>query len=620
VKNLLYILSFSLVLIIFSFEAYTQTNATDLLNIDSLKKVLQTEKEDTNKVNMLNEVSEKFLSINDYKNAMRYANEALALAGKFNFKKGKADATYNVAETKGHQYYTNPNTYSELYIYYFDALKLYEELGEKKGIAKSYESIGALKYNQGNYAEALNNDYTALKFFEQSGDLQSSARVLSNISYTYYNQDNISEALKNCFLCLKLYEGLKDTIHVATTNMDIGRIYLKQGYYDKALQKQLDALKTFKEKKVSKHIPFSYEYIGNIYEKQGELALLSGDKITAENKFSDALKNYFYALNIWKEINYKDALAQLYGMIGDLYVNMKSFETAREYFENSLQLSSAIRYNEQIRDSYYSLSKLDSLQGNYKQAYEHYKMYILHRDSLVNDEITKKSLHSKLQYDFDKKAAVAKAEQEKKDADAQRTRNLQYFIIAIFVLLAIFLYWNNRQKQRAKLKIEKAYSELKSTQAQLIQSEKMASLGELTAGIAHEIQNPLNFVNNFSEVNTELIDDMEMEMNKGNINDAKAIAKDIKENEQKINHHGKRADAIVKGMLQHSRSSNGVKQSININALADEYLRLAYHGLRAKDKSFNTTVKTDFDNTIGNINIIPQDIGRVLLNLYNNAF
>ena len=161
---------------------------------------------------------------------------------------------------------------------------------------------------------------------------------------------------------------------------------------------------------------------------------------------------------------------------------------------------------------------------------------------------------------------------------------------------------------------------LKATQSQLIQSEKMASLGELTAGIAHEIQNPLNFVNNFSDVNTELIDEMKQEIEKGNFDEVKNIANDIADNEQKINYHGKRADAIVKGMLQHSRSSNGIKEPTDINALADEYLRLAYHGLRAKDKSFNATLKTDFDDTIGNINIIPQDIGRVILNLIINAF
>ena len=148
----------------------------------------------------------------------------------------------------------------------------------------------------------------------------------------------------------------------------------------------------------------------------------------------------------------------------------------------------------------------------------------------------------------------------------------------------------------------------------------MASLGELTAGIAHEIQNPLNFVNNFSEVNTELIDELKTELATGNTQQAIELANDIKDNEQKINHHGKRADAIIKGMLQHSRSSSGIKEPTDINALCDEYLRLSYHGLRAKDKSFNATMKTDFDNAIGKININPQDIGRVVLNLINNAF
>jgi two-component system NtrC family sensor kinase len=157
-------------------------------------------------------------------------------------------------------------------------------------------------------------------------------------------------------------------------------------------------------------------------------------------------------------------------------------------------------------------------------------------------------------------------------------------------------------------------------QNQLIQSEKMESLVELTAGIAHEIQNPLNFVNNFSEVNEELIKELKDEAVKGNLEEVKAIANDIEFNSEKINHHGKRADAIVKGMLQHSRSSSNQKELADINALANEYLRLAYHGLRAKDKSFNATIKTDLDETIGNINIVPQDIGRVILNLITNAF
>jgi signal transduction histidine kinase len=172
----------------------------------------------------------------------------------------------------------------------------------------------------------------------------------------------------------------------------------------------------------------------------------------------------------------------------------------------------------------------------------------------------------------------------------------------------------------AKQQIEKTLVDLRQAQQQLIQSEKMASLGELTAGIAHEIQNPLNFVNNFSEVNRELIVEMKEEIEKENYNEVKLIATNVEDNEEKILHHGKRADAIVKGMLQHSRANSGKKEPTDINALADEYLRLSYHGMRAKDKSFNADFKTDFEKNIGKINIVPQNIGRVLLNLFNNAF
>ena len=173
-------------------------------------------------------------------------------------------------------------------------------------------------------------------------------------------------------------------------------------------------------------------------------------------------------------------------------------------------------------------------------------------------------------------------------------------------------------KQKEELQL--ALTELRSTQAQLIQSEKMASLGELTAGIAHEIKNPLNFVNNFSELNKDLIDELIQDLKSGKIDNAFAVSNDIRENEEKINHHGKRADSIVKGMLQHSRTSSGQKELTDINKLADEYLRLAYHGLKAKEKDFNVKFETDFDDSIGKINIVPQDIGRVLLNLINNAF
>ncbi|MXV15475.1 sensor histidine kinase [Hufsiella ginkgonis] len=177
-----------------------------------------------------------------------------------------------------------------------------------------------------------------------------------------------------------------------------------------------------------------------------------------------------------------------------------------------------------------------------------------------------------------------------------------------------------KEVQERTAELKQSLHELKATQAQLIQSEKMASLGDLTAGIAHEIQNPLNFVNNFSEVSMEMLEEMEEEMGNGEWEIAGEIAKDVKLNLEKINHHGKRADAIVKGMLQHSRSSSGQKEPTDLNALADEYLRLCFHGLRAKDKSFNSKLVTDYDHALPPVSVAKQDLGRVLLNLFANAF
>ena len=223
-----------------------------------------------------------------------------------------------------------------------------------------------------------------------------------------------------------------------------------------------------------------------------------------------------------------------------------------------------------------------------------------------------------LWYNFQKQQKVLdkeREEQKRKDEENEAKKtSLEYLVAERTQELTI-----------QTIELQRALDELKATQNQLVQSEKMASLGELTAGIAHEIQNPLNFVNNFSEVSVELCQELEEEINKTEIPAADkeyiaGIISDLSQNQQKITHHGKRADSIVKGMLQHSRASSGTKEPTDINALADEYMRLAYHGLRAKDKEFNATLTTDFDPTIGKIEVLPQDLGRVFLNLFTNAF
>jgi two-component system NtrC family sensor kinase len=289
-----------------------------------------------------------------------------------------------------------------------------------------------------------------------------------------------------------------------------------------------------------------------------------------------------------------------------LYYAKKSFEAASEFTETDKPLALA------------NLAKVYSFTGNIDSAYKYEKM-----SNEVNDSVNKvriKQLSDYQKFAFNEQLRLKKINDEK---TASQNRMMLYGAIGVLlavIIVALILYRSNRQKQKANQQLETTLADLKSTQAQLIQSEKMASLGELTAGIAHEIQNPLNFVNNFSDVSNELITEMKEELDKGDIAEAKAIANDVQQNLAKINHHGKRADAIVKGMLQHSRSSDGKKEPTDINKLADEYLRLAYHGVRAKDNSFNATLKTDFDNSIGNIYVVSQDIGRVLLNLISNSF
>jgi signal transduction histidine kinase len=257
--------------------------------------------------------------------------------------------------------------------------------------------------------------------------------------------------------------------------------------------------------------------------------------------------------------------------------------------------------------------------GKGNEAAAAYATYVAKLDSLQADQEKFRSITFEAEQQLSEKE-LSIASLESKNRIASLTRNFLMGIAALLVLIAAGIYSRFQFKKKANTVLEKALVDLKSTQSQLIQSEKMASLGELTAGIAHEIQNPLNFVNNFAEVNRELVDELQHELKTGKIGEAIIISNDIKENEQKIIIHGKRADAIVKGMLQHSKSSSGQKELTDINALCDEYLRLSYHGLKAKDSSFNATFHFEPDESLPNVNVVPQEIGRVLLNLINNAF
>jgi len=391
-------------------------------------------------------------------------------------------------------------------------------------------------------------------------------------------------------------------------SLNIGRIYLEKGKLDSALYYEDEAEEIARKSGREKYLSGILLFKANIYVNKGDTA-------KGLSYLYEGIKSAIAQNNL-------DGLVRGYRELSRYYINKHNKDSSLYYAIRQLDIAkkmggfSAFGYH--VGVAYENLYLVYQLRNQFDSAYKYLALTQRTNDSINRDKIESLAEFQKLTLNEQQRL-----QNVEKERVVYQNKIRTYFLlagIAVLLLLAIIFYRNNRQKHKAKVKIEKAYDELKATQQQLIQSEKMASLGELTAGIAHEIQNPLNFVNNFSEVNGELIDELEQEIDKGNLSEIKSLAKNIKENEQKINHHGKRADAIVKGMLQHSRSSSGQKEPTDINALVDEYLRLAYHGLRAKDKSFNASFKTNLDNSIDKVNVIPQDIGRVLVNLINNAF
>lgn len=319
--------------------------------------------------------------------------------------------------------------------------------------------------------------------------------------------------------------------------------------------------------------------------------------------------------------------------LADAYMKNGDNSKAISAYHQAQEIAQDINANYELKDAYMGLAELYSKLSDFKRAYEYQNLYSSIKDTLYNAEMDKRIQSMILKSDLEKKQGEIDLLEKDQEQKIQQSRNQRLWIFSISgallsaLLLSFILYRNNKNKQKSnallkkqKEEIQNTLEKLKDTQSQLIHAEKMASLGELIAGIAHEIQNPLNFVNNFSEVSNEMMEEMMEELGKGDIDEVKLIANDIRQNLQKINMHGKRADSIVRGMLQHSRTSSGLKELTAINDMANEYIRLSYHGLRAKDDSFNASFNTDFDESIGKIMVVPQEISRVLLNIFTNAF
>jgi two-component system, NtrC family, sensor kinase len=434
------------------------------------------------------------------------------------------------------------------------------------------------------------------------------AVITEHLGLLYYHAGDYHKAIEHYKTSMIINDEIQDDAFLSIIYLDIGESYLGLKEFDMAMTAMNNALFYCVKSGYEKYKGLIYYFIGIIKEE----AL----------NYDEAKRYYHTCIQTSIQQESSDFMGKAYLALTDLEGRTGSKDSSLLFAVNAVRTYRIMNDSVGLANAYLALSSAFDEYNQPDSAYYYIKEGIALKSALNQEEQVKK--FQAVGFEEQIRLQTLEAEQIRLQSKIRTFSLLAGIVVLLFI--SGLIYINYRQHKRSKTEIEKTYhnlevahENLKSTQSQLIQSEKMASLGELTAGIAHEIQNPLNFVNNFSELSNELLYEMNEEMDKGDIAGAKVISDDIRKNLEKINHHGKRADAIVKGMLQHSRTSNGIKEPTDINPLADEYLRLSYHGFRAKDKSFNAEFKTEFDKSLPKINV-PQDIGRVLLNLINNAF
>jgi signal transduction histidine kinase len=552
---------------------------------DSLIHLLNKETTDTGRIQKLIEIGGLLdFTMSKSDSTLRYLQEAVDLSKKIGNTKLEIQATYYLANNL-----FNSGNYPRALVLSLTNLKKLEQLKSETNetilmingrdllfyqtrlLVFIYSNIG--NYNsQLDYIKRMKSIYNA-SLTQVPGAINYKMTIYYNLTHVYTNLKMWDSAYHYRLILYNEVSRTNDPQWMALTTNALGVYHKKQNNLDTALHFFRICIPSAVKSGRSDIVVSCELNIGSIYQEKG----------MTDSAF------YFtrQALQRVSQLNNPSDLQSAYKQLSELYGNTKVYDSAYKYMQNFIALE----------DSLHDLTKLTEAQN----------------------------------FAFNQTLLDQQVEQAKKETQQKAEARIKIYalaaVIAFILLAGFFLIRNLRNKRAANIvltkqkeEIQQSLSALKDAQSQLIQSEKMASLGELTAGIAHEIQNPLNFVNNFSEVNTELLDELIEEVSKSNMPELKPLVTDIKENELKINHHGKRADAIVKGMLQHSRTSTSIKEPTDLNKLADEYLRLAYHGLKAKDKSFNSILRTDFDDSIGVINVIPQDIGRVILNLITNAF
>ena len=475
--------------------------------------------------------------------------------------------------------------------------------------AYSLDNYGYALFDAGNYPDAIEAHLNALQQFQRSADTAGMSQAYLHLGFVYRNMDEYRKAIDY----FNKYKTIADYYNDDQMRL---RFWVEAGKAYEQLN-SLDTALLYHQKAMSLALKISTPFgvrgilcnLGTIYSKMGNNQL--------------ALESFRSGLQQSLQAEDYRTLARCDNEMANHFYRNKEPDSAIFYSKKALVINQQHLFTVQTLAAGELLKNLYKQQNKYDSAFKYQEIMLAAQDSLMGRD----KINRIQSFAFNEQLRQQEAIKAQVELENKIKLSSLFGVLLVFLIIAIILFRINRLKQKAntvlqyqKAKTEQALSDLKSAQAQLIHSEKMASLGELTAGIAHEIQNPLNFVNNFSDVNKELLHELQEEANNGNMNEVKIIANDIMGNEEKINNHGKRADLIVKGMLQHSRSSIGAKEPVDINALAEEFLRTGYHGMRVKNRDFNVTMETDFDPDMGRINIIPQDIGRVLVNLYNNAF
>ena len=599
----------------------------------------------------LNSISKRYWYKN-FDSSIYYAKQALKSAEESGYKKGIAEATRNIGVAN---MISGDKNVSRQYL--LQALTLFSLLPDENGRAATYNNLGVLYTDIREFPASLICLDSALASFKKTGNKEGEGSALNYIGISYQQQGNYQKAIDYCLLGFEIRKEIHDHQGVVFSLINVGNMYLNVGQPETALKFYKQSVAYASDNDMA---PFDYSLtqLGKTYLKlkqydtaktylirtvNGKLQvadhIAAGELYTETNKLDSAIREFNISLKQTPVTN-KDVRASALIGLSKVLLKKGSPGLAMSYAKQAFDIADTLQNKLILANIASVLAQLYKASGEYEEAVKFFELSHSIADSVSGENYQRKLAFTESKNEIENEQARVTLLLRDKELQEQRLKEGRYLTNFILILLGIFaaaiflsiVIIRNINSKRKKIqsqkdvieaqsaKVEKAYEDLKSTQAQLIQREKMASLGELTAGIAHEIQNPLNFVNNFSDVNRELLLEMRDEIKKGNTKEVKTIADDVIKNEEKINHHGKRADAIVKNMLQHSRSSASQKELIDINKLADEFLRLSYHGFRAKDKSFDATMKTNFDETIGKINIVPQDIGRVLLNLYNNAF